>query len=142
MDLQAVALDDVLFQVRRDLAQLECRLAGAGPGGIAQRHANAREQLADAEGLGDIVVRAGVERLDLRALLRAPTAPGSASATTRECAASRPRPRCRARRRRRCPRYCRDGTWRTAALDPLPAIRARRPRRKPAGRRPACRRAA
>src|SRR3989449_506070 len=43
MDLHAVALYDVPFQVRRDLAQLECRLAGAGPGGIAQRHAHARE---------------------------------------------------------------------------------------------------
>src|SRR3989449_7792137 len=71
MDLHAVAPDDVLFQVRRDLAQLEYRLAGAGAGGVAQRRAHAREQLADAEGLGDIVVRAGVERLDLRALLRA-----------------------------------------------------------------------
>src|SRR2546428_3683724 len=71
MDLHAVALDDVLFQVRRDLAQVECRLAGAGPGCIAQRHGEAGEQLADGEGLGDIVVRAGVERFDLRALLRA-----------------------------------------------------------------------
>ena len=63
MDLHAVALDDVLFQIRRDLSQLEYRLAGAGAGGVAQRRAHARQQLADAEGLGDIVVRAGVERL-------------------------------------------------------------------------------
>src|SRR5687768_887251 len=38
---------------------------------MAQSGAHAREQLADAEWLGDVVVGAGVERLDLRALLDA-----------------------------------------------------------------------
>ena len=42
-----------------------------GAGGVAQRHAHARQQLAGAEGLGQVVVGAGVERGDLVALLAA-----------------------------------------------------------------------
>ena len=40
-------------------------------GRVAQRHAHARQQLAHAEGLGHVVVGAGVERGDLVALLAA-----------------------------------------------------------------------
>src|SRR2546425_13364891 len=70
MDLHAVALDDVPFQVRRDLAQLKSRLAGAETRGIAQLHPHVREQLADTEELGNIVVSAGTKLRYLRALLR------------------------------------------------------------------------
>src|SRR5215218_3338496 len=47
-------------------AQLEDRVAGGGVGGgaVAQGDADAGEELADAEGLGEIIVRAKVEALD------------------------------------------------------------------------------
>src|SRR4029079_4091162 len=58
-------------EVEEEIAQLQLGLAGAlaEPRGVAQRHADASQELADAEGLREVVVGARVEGLDLVALL-------------------------------------------------------------------------
>ena len=60
-------------RTKLELAELALGLVGplAQPGGMAQGDADARQQLPDAEGLRQVVVRAGVEGLDLVALLPA-----------------------------------------------------------------------
>ena len=59
--------------VDREFAGGEDRLlrAGRAAGRVAQRHAHARQQFRHAERLGEVVVGAGVERVDLVALLSA-----------------------------------------------------------------------
>src|SRR5438477_414818 len=51
-------------QVDLEQAELEDRIAGerVGGGAVPQRDADARQQLGDAEGLGQVIICAGVER--------------------------------------------------------------------------------
>ena len=72
LHLGAADGDVAAHEIDLELADLEGGgILVRGAGGVAQRHAHARQQLAGAERLGHVVVGAGVERGDLVALLAA-----------------------------------------------------------------------
>src|SRR5262249_6708713 len=70
VDFGAFAAGATLFEVYLHFSEHQ-RLTRRGPRGVPQRGAYARQQLSDAEWLGDVVVGAGVEGLDLGLLARA-----------------------------------------------------------------------
>jgi hypothetical protein len=61
-------VDPAVDQVDLDIADLQGRLRALAFETMAQCDAQARQQFADAEGLLDIVVGAGIERVDLLGL--------------------------------------------------------------------------
>src|SRR5207237_1541162 len=68
MYLGTIAPRAALLEIDLRRAQNE-GLSGRRARRVAQRRAHARQELPHAEGLGDVVVGAGIERLDLGALL-------------------------------------------------------------------------
>ena len=67
MHLPLADPDAMRFQVHAQVSDRKGRIAGARrhPRGVAERDPHARQQLADAERLGQVIVGAGIESLDL-----------------------------------------------------------------------------